>query len=609
MKKSINIWSALTIAAALTAGFTACTNEDNLQEEQIPGTQSGKAPTYTVNIQANFGGPETRAVEPGEGGKLVSKFRTSDNIFVYNKTLKHEACNNSGDKVYLHADANASKANLTGALTFWKYGKGYQTVSEGDDLQLIYNNNGGDLDYSLEHQPGTLEGLNTWDYATAEVTVTGVSGTSEGGYTLTTTDANFVNPQSMYKFIFTGMPSGVGVREVTIHSAGGNLVTYYNYCSDDEVYHDITINLESESDCDGYATSGYERRQINNQGAEEGQNIVYAALRFKEIAANATDEITFTVEATDDNIYIATKTSPVGGFKNSKYYTSTIQLTKLGKFKINNSGYEVVFAPGNLQATWDGTSWSWGFAANQWDYIGNAAGNTSINGNGTISGTGTVDLFGWVGVSNSKWSGKLGTTGNAAMHGISNSTKVNFKDTYGDVAGEALKSDWGNTIGSSWRTLTKDEWVYIFNTRESGSTVNGITDARYTHATINTDNGTDGVNGMILFPEGINVADGEATSWGRINSFLYDNGTWADATKCTSAQWTALAAKGCVFLPAAGYRQGAEVYGAGLAGSYWSSTSANYYRAFEVNFDMEELIINFDIDRPFGNSVRLVRDM
>ena len=80
--------------------------------------------------------------------------------------------------------------------------------------------------------------------------------------------------------------------------------------------------------------------------------------------------------------------------------------------------------------------------------------------------------------------------------------------------------------------MTKDEFVYVFNTRASGSSVFGIADGRYTTATINTD-GT-GVNGLILFPDGITIAASEVTTAGTINS----KGT---VTQCTKAQWAALA--------------------------------------------------------------------
>jgi len=253
-----------------------------------------------------------------------------------------------------------------------------------------------------------------------------------------------------------------------------------------------------------------------------------------------------------------------------------------GKFTIA-SGKQVYFSKGNLRATTtNGSSWTWAFATNQWDYIGNAAANTTISGNGTVSGNGTrtVDLFGWV-ASNSSWSG-------AAQYGISNSTSNN---NYGN--GNTLKSDWGNTIEGDWRTLTSDEWTYLFNTRNSGTTVNGTNNARYTEATINT-NGTS-VNGIILFPDGVTIASNEATSWGTIN------GTSNWGTKCTTAQWTALAAKGCVFLPAAGRRSGTTVSYATSRGYYWSSSNANY-----MNFRGSSVTPSASGTRSYGCSVRLV---
>jgi hypothetical protein len=274
-----------------------------------------------------------------------------------------------------------------------------------------------------------------------------------------------------------------------------------------------------------------------------------------------------------------------------------------GKFTINSSGKQVRFSQGNLQAVCTSAdnkgsteeSWTWKFATNQWDYIGRAAANTKINGNGKVSTTnGTVDLFGWVGATSS-WTGD-------AQYGISNSKE---NSDYGTSTSDALKSDWGNTIGSGWRTLTIAEWSYLFNTR-SGATVNVTSNARYARATINTD--VKIVEGVILFPDGVTFADSEAT-WGTINGL---------GTRCTSAQWTALEAKGCVFLPAAGYRWGNEVYCAEGLGSYgngffyWSSSpytsDVNYAQAVYFFNNNGALQMYYD-KRSYGGSVRLVRDV
>ena len=285
---------------------------------------------------------------------------------------------------------------------------------------------------------------------------------------------------------------------------------------------------------------------------------------------------------------------------NTEINTPTIPGLLKGYFSVSATK-KVSFSQGNLQATWNGTSWTWAFAENQWDYIGNGGGNTMVTSSSPyISGAGTVDLFGWVGASNTTWTG-------AAQYGIIYSAKQNSSEGYGNVADESLKSDWGNTMGGSWRTLTSDEWRYIYGInsgdKRSGSTVNGTDNARYTLATINTDN--TGVNGVILFPDGVTIAAGEATSWGAINS----NNDYG--TKCTSAQWTALAAKGCVFLPAAGQRMGTTVNGAGSYGQYWSSSpyidnvQGAYYLVFPYLYGEP---VDFN-QRQMGYSVRLVRNV
>lgn len=258
-----------------------------------------------------------------------------------------------------------------------------------------------------------------------------------------------------------------------------------------------------------------------------------------------------------------------------------------------DAGKTVKFSKGNLQATYNGSSWIWGFAEHQWDYIGNAAGNTSINGNGNVSANGTVDLFGWVGAS-STWTG-------AAQYGISNSTATNNVDGYGNVAGEAQKVGWGATVGTGWRTLTRPEWAYLLSTRETGITVNSTNHARYTLAIINTD-GTE-VKGLIIFPDGYTGGTPEGVSWGTINA----KSTFE--TTCTSAGWTALEAAGCVFLPAAGYREASTVKEAGIGGGYWSSSSSYAVSAFGLYFESDYMTIQYGGSRKYGFSVRLVQEV
>ena len=265
-----------------------------------------------------------------------------------------------------------------------------------------------------------------------------------------------------------------------------------------------------------------------------------------------------------------------------------------GVFSVSSTK-KVCFSKGNLQATYNGTDWTWAFAENQWDYIGNAAGNTSIDGNGTVSASNvTVDLFGWVGAS-STWTG-------AAQYGISNSKATNNTDGYGNKGSDALKSDWGNTIsdGNTWFTLTSGEWTYLLNAR-SASTVGGTEKGRYAKAKVND------VQGVILFPDTYTHPDGVTAPTG-VNAT--GNAGW-NGNNYDATAWAKMEAAGCVFLPAAGYRSQASVDSAGSCGQYWSSSpwTSNANMAYYVYFYSAGLLPARYGSRYNGNSVRLVQEV
>lgn len=290
--------------------------------------------------------------------------------------------------------------------------------------------------------------------------------------------------------------------------------------------------------------------------------------------------VTFTsCEGTLDDIF-GEWSSPTGNNNNTK---NTVEGLLPGKFQVDTSGTKVQFSKGNLQATYNGSEWSWAFAENQWYYVGDAAANTSINGNGTISGTGSVDLFGWVGET-----GKMTTY--PAKYGISISSDPN---DYSTSATDKL-NEWGtlaiinggNTSNSGWRTLTRDEWGYLFKTRTDAN-------QKYGHGRIN------GVNGMIILPDSWTLPTGLTFSAG--NSFWINN--------YTIDQWYLMEAAGAIFLPAAGGRSdyGAKVKYAGIYGRYWASSPVpETNSAGAVFFASESLNPTSDYWPNYGNSVRLV---
>ena len=293
-------------------------------------------------------------------------------------------------------------------------------------------------------------------------------------------------------------------------------------------------------------------------------------------------------------------TSDVNGIPSGWTVKSIPTGALLGKFTVNPSGNQVRFSKGNLQATYNGSAWSWALATNQWDYIGDGGSKTVGNEMVTsespyISGSGTVDLFCWVGASGS-WTG-------VAQYGIVNDSPSKISE-YGTSTTEALKSDWGNIIGSGWQTLTKDEWGYLFNTR-SNTTVNGTSNARFTKAAITTPNNST-VNGVIIFPDSYSGGTPSGVTWGTINGTSN-----SFTTICTAAGWATLEYAGCVFLPAAGFRNNSNppVQSAGYYGDYWSSTpyESNVNRAYKVSFTQWTFEPQKDHYRYYGRSVRLVR--
>ena len=279
------------------------------------------------------------------------------------------------------------------------------------------------------------------------------------------------------------------------------------------------------------------------------------------VAISPTISANIKITATDGTRYY-TKTLTGKTYAAGNGYSVSWKMILTGAFTINSSGTQVKFAQGNLRYT----SGAWSFFDNQWDYY-------------TTYSADSWDKFGW--------------STSATTYGMNISTS---NSTYsGDF------KDWGDAVGSGWHSLTSAEWTYVFNTRTTGGTVFGTAQARYAHATINTD-GT-GVNGMILFPDGVDIASTEVTTAGTVNN------TSAYATKCTTAQWSALAAKGCVFLPAAGYRYGTSVGTAGSDGRYWSSSPYGADYAYRVYFYSGGLDPAYNNDRSYGFSVRLVRQV
>ena len=265
-------------------------------------------------------------------------------------------------------------------------------------------------------------------------------------------------------------------------------------------------------------------------------------------------DYTFTLISTN-NVYTFEKNRSLTGGKFYKFkeLSDASWQKSFGQFTINAGGDKVTFSPGNLQ--YNGSAWS--FHANQWDVL---AGWSSTG----------CDRFYW------EKSGNYGSEENYT----------------GDASATV---DWGDNLSGGWRTLSSDEWAYLF------SFFNGRPDAvnKYGYGRVN------GVNGMILLPDNWTLPDGL--------SFTPGNDSWGYNSYDTG-EWSQMECAGAVFLPAAGARQEfssvVKIIENGSAGMYWSSTKYNDSEAYNVFFRENNPIHAGNLtNRLTANSVRLVKNV
>ena len=235
-----------------------------------------------------------------------------------------------------------------------------------------------------------------------------------------------------------------------------------------------------------------------------------------------------------------------------------------GEFSVSASE-KVHFSQGNLQ--YQASTQTWRFAESQYDIIG--SNNTNIS----ASYSGWIDLFGW------------GTGNNPTNTSMSSSSYSTF-------------TNWGvNEISNSnqWRTLTMDEWVYLFYGRPDAAHLFGM-------------GSVNGINGTILLPDdwaGEKFTDTDSGLANQGNYYYNSNNNYSFHTY-TAEQWKTMEEAGAIFLPAAGRRFVTNMYYVGSDGYYWSASPYNE-DAYIVQFNSHYLRPQDKNSRIDGLSVRLVR--
>ncbi len=250
-------------------------------------------------------------------------------------------------------------------------------------------------------------------------------------------------------------------------------------------------------------------------------------------------------------------------------------------------GKQVTFSGGNLQYTQ--STQTWAFAEHQYDMLG----TDNVDGGGKVydatygyDKTGSaladkIDLFGW-----------SGSTGSAKW-GISTSTDNS------DYSGDFV--DWGTNIGdgSTWYTLTADEWEYLLDERSDADQLVGVARIQLGEKIY--------ANGLVLLPDDWMCPAGVTFKSGFSNTHSVQ--AYADYQTFTLADWQQLEAAGAVFLPASGFREGSFVGYVQSSGYYWSATPDGSDKAYYMYFISDSYFsYNYSRNRNYGLAVRLVKD-
>lgn len=241
-----------------------------------------------------------------------------------------------------------------------------------------------------------------------------------------------------------------------------------------------------------------------------------------------------------------------------------VEKTLTGQFSVSATK-KVTFSKGNLQYTRSTDTWS--FAENQYDMIGvNNLTGGQLSWDDTYgyfykgdfydmsSLADKIDLF-YQSFKNYSYQG-----GQINNYGVG--------QAYKNINASGDFVDWGtNTISTNapntYRTLTKDEWAYLLNTRTDAINKKGVACIKL------NDDGSQYANGLILLPDDWVCPEGVTFKSGF--SKLKSIQAYADHQTFTLNEWLKLEAAGAVFLISAGIYNSSFIIRVQEMCVYWSS--------------------------------------
>lgn len=253
-------------------------------------------------------------------------------------------------------------------------------------------------------------------------------------------------------------------------------------------------------------------------------------------------------------------------------------------------GRTVRFSKGNLQ--YQASTGTWRFAEHQYDIIG------EDNENISSTYTGWIDLFGF---GTSGWNSGVNCYQPWSSSEISND--YSLEGRFASMQGDYARSDWGiyNAISNGgnqaglWRTLTCDEWEYLFHRRPNAKSKCGLAKVA-------------GKKGFVILPDSWSIPSGLTFNSGD----AYDEQFSANTYTCS--EWAQMESAGAIFLPDAGQRYG-RIYEDNYNNvCYWTSTCTgtgyndNFSTSFALVHTRSYTCFDFSEEDPSnGLSVRLVQ--
>lgn len=294
MKALSNIWRTVALsacAAMVVNGMTACSNEDNIvNEEQTPAAQQeGLKVTLTATFDEGAG---TRGVS-FDGTTSTSTFADGDKLYIYNVTKSALEPNRL---TITGISADGKSATFSGTLS--------GTYEASDALKLYYNlydfdsNNSNYCRFDYTFQTGSATSASACDYAMTNAQV----GTISGGTLTLALPVTLTKMQSVFR------------QRLTFKNSSNATIATPTITS-------LKISSKSDKLCTRYFLNSGDAQDPITIGTPtiDANGDIYLALRFAA-GSPSNDALTLTAIDSEGNQYECTKDAPNGGFKNGRYY-------------------------------------------------------------------------------------------------------------------------------------------------------------------------------------------------------------------------------------------------------------------------------------------------